>query len=83
MQDHRVDVYILTRASKTIGNGLSFQTIPVSYDYGVAYKLFKKYKYDHWKKFIIYQFFFHGNFNFHNSLKIVVMESSIINMKIH
>ena len=37
MQDHRADVYILTWARKTIGNGPSFQTIPVSYDYGPIY----------------------------------------------
>ena len=38
MQDHRADVYILTWTHKTIGNGTSFQTIPVSYDYDMRIK---------------------------------------------
>ena len=36
MQDHRADVYILTWTRKIIGNGPSFQTIPVCYDYAAS-----------------------------------------------
>ena len=33
MQDNRAYVYISTWTRKTVGNGPSFQTVPVSYDY--------------------------------------------------
>ena len=39
MQDHRADIYILTWTRQTAGNGPSFQTFFVSYDYGKTIKV--------------------------------------------
>ena len=37
MKDHGANVYISTWTRKTIANGPSFQTIPISYDYDLKH----------------------------------------------